>query len=195
MKVLFDKMEKCCLCQAPFDDNTSQHKRKKLYGTAASEARKVLERISLQSTYRALSSYNECNSNAYLCNCCNSLAKSIERIEKDLRKKTEDIKNKLMRLIVNPDSLAMPVLVGNKRPSLTPQLDIPSKQACQSISTSQSTIPTSTSGDLSNQTRVLNQQISQPSSSDPLTNQPTSSSVDINVNKLPGGFSNQTVYR
>jgi len=116
------------------------------------------------------------------------LAKSIERIEKDLRKKTEDIKNKLMRLIVNPDSLVMPVVVGNKRPSLTPQLDIPSKQACQSISTSQSTIPTSTSGDLSNQTRVLNQQISQPSSSDPPTNQPTSSSVDIKVNKLPGGF-------
>jgi len=141
-------MEKCCLCQAPFVDNASLHKRKKLYGAAASEARKVLERISLQFTERPLSSYNECNSSAYLCNSCNSLAKSIERVEKDLRKKTDDIRSKFMGLSVNNGSPAVPVVVGHKRPNVAPQSTMPSKQVCQDTRTIQSTNQPSPSADV-----------------------------------------------
>jgi len=132
--------EKCCLCQLRIDDATSQNKRKKLYGAGSSEARRVLERISLECTERSLSSYTECNSNAYLCNCCNNLAKSVERIEKDLKKKTDDTRRKLTRLSVSnqPESISATVHVGQKRSILNPQLQILNKLICQNTSTSQS---------------------------------------------------------
>ena len=99
-----------------------------------------MERISLECAERPLSSYNECNSDAYLCNCCNNLAKSVERIEKDLKKKIDDIRRKLTRLSMSnqPELISATVHAGQKRSILNPQLQIPNKLICQNTSTSQS---------------------------------------------------------
>jgi len=53
--------------------------------------------------------------------------------------KSDDVTRKLTRLSLNTQSLSTPVQVGQKRPSLMPQLNTPNKIVCQNTSTSKST--------------------------------------------------------
>ena len=63
----------------------------------------------------------------------NNLAKSVERIEKDLKKKTDDIRRKLTRLSMNnqPESTSATVHVERKRSNLNLQLQTPNRLICQ----------------------------------------------------------------
>jgi len=109
-------MEHCCLCLSLVTDSTSKSKRRKLYNVSCVEYKAVLERLSLELAKRPFSSYQEtCHRDAYLCHRCIDEIKSIDKLERALKSKTQSVLAKLNCLTVLPQ--ATHVTVGHKRPS------------------------------------------------------------------------------
>ena len=143
-------MEECCLCSRSVEIGGSKKKRKRLYGSACSVSRGVLEKLADQLSSTGSKKFAEVNGpQAFLCHLCDGKLQSIPRHEEQLRALRAEISTQLQSVLHDSDTdEEIPQSAGRKRcsedasslslsdkaPRLDPQPSLPRQDQPQGVS-------------------------------------------------------------